>query len=95
MAIAAVWEFTGNTPEQYEEVFTIGGTAINDQPQRLSHVCFRTPAGVTVVDVWTDEQAFAEFGGVIGPAATKAGLLAPPEIHPVQGFMAADGVRNP
>ena len=95
MAIAAVWDFAGASPEQYEEVFRLGGAPVNDQPQRLSHVCYRTPTGIRVVDVWTDEASFAAFGAVLGPAVTAAGLTSPPEIYPVQGFMAADGRRNP
>ncbi|MEK7424041.1 MAG: hypothetical protein AAB131_09405 [Actinomycetota bacterium] len=95
MTIAAVWHFTGATPDQYEKVFEIGGAAINDQPRRLSHVCFPTSNGITVVDVWSDEASFAAFGAIIGPATEQAGLTTPPEIFPVQGFMAADGARNP
>lgn len=95
MVIAAVWEFPGRTAEQYEEVFKVGGAAIHDQPQRLSHVCYRTPDGIRVVDVWKDEESFAAFGAVLGPVVTAAGLDAPPQIFPVQGFMAVDGVRNP
>jgi hypothetical protein len=95
MAIAAVWDFPGRTPEQYEEVFTLGGEAIHAQPNRLSHLCYRTPTGIRVVDVWRDDESFAAFGAILGPAVAAAGLDAPPEIYPVQGFMAADGIRNP
>ena len=95
MAIAAVWHFEGNTPEQYEQVFEIGGPAINAQTSRLSHVCFITPTGIDVIDVWTDEVAFAAFGAIIGPATVQAGLTAAPAIYPVQGFMGNDGIRNP
>ena len=95
MTIAAVWTFEDNTVEQYEQVFAIGKQAINNQPARLSHVCFPTPTGLMVVDVWSDENAFASFGAIIGPATQQAGLLAPPAVYPVQGFMAGDGVRNP
>ena len=95
MTIAAVWHFNGNTPDQYEKVFEIGGAAIHDQPARRTHVCFRDTTGLTVIDVWDDEAAFAAFGAVIGPATEAAGLLAPPTIYPVQGFMGADGIRNP
>ncbi|HKT00604.1 MAG TPA: hypothetical protein VJT31_13800 [Rugosimonospora sp.] len=95
MTIAAVWDFPGQTPEQYEEVFRLGGAAIHHQPHRLSHVCYRTPNGIRVVDVWRDEESFAAFGAVLGPAVTAAGLDAPPEVFPVQGYMAADGIRNP
>jgi hypothetical protein len=95
MAIAAVWDFPGVTPEQYEEVFRLGGDAINAQPQRLSHVCYCTPTGIRVVDVWQDQESFAAFGAVLGPVVAAAGLDAAPQIFPVQGFMATDGVRNP
>ena len=52
MAIAAVWDFPDGTPQQYEEVFKIGGAALHEQPKRLSHVCYRTPTGIRVIDVW-------------------------------------------
>jgi hypothetical protein len=95
MTIAAVWNFSGCTVEQYEEVFKIGGAAIHEQPQRLSHVCFTTGEGISVVDVWASEEAFAAFGAVIGPATEAAGLTSPPAVYPVQGYMGQDGVRNP
>ena len=95
MPIVAVFDFTGETVDKYEKVFEVGGSAINDQPQRLAHVCYPTPAGFTVVDVWADEASFAAFGEIIGPATAQAGLDAKPVVHPVQGFMTGDGVRNP
>jgi len=95
MPIVAVFDFPGESVDKYEKVFEEGGSAINDQPQRLSHVCYRTPTGFTVVDVWADEASFGAFGEIIGPATAKAGLDAKPVVHEVQGFMAGDGVRNP
>lgn len=95
MPIAAVFTFDGATVDMYEKVFEVGGSAINDQPNRLSHVCYPTDSGVTVVDVWADEASFAAFGEVIGPATAAAGLDARPAVHEVAGFMLADGVRNP
>ncbi len=62
---------------------------------RLSHVCYVTPIGIDVFDVWVDEDSFAAFGAIIGPAIVEAGLDAPPSIYPVQGFMGNDGLRNP
>src|SRR4051794_24181474 len=91
MTIAAIWDFQDRTPEQYEEVFRLGGALIHAQPNRLSHLCYRTPTGIRVVDVWKDEESFAAFGAVLGPAVAAAGLDTPPEILPVQGFMAVDG----
>jgi hypothetical protein len=96
MAIAAVFDFPDLTPDQYEEVFRLGGAAINNQPNRLSHVCYRTTTGLRIVDVWQDEESLAAFGVILGPSIAAAGFESPPpEIFPVQGFMAADGVRNP
>jgi hypothetical protein len=95
MTIAAVFSFPGATTDQYEKVFKIGGPAINNQPARLSHVCFATPDGITVVDVWSDEASFAAFGAIIGPATEQAGLIGAPSVYPAQGFMTADGVRRP
>ena len=95
MTIAAVWHFEGNTPDQYEDVFKFAGEPLNNQPARLAHVCYVTPTGIDVIDVWTDEAAFTAFAPIIGPATVHAGLTTPPTIYPVQGFMGRDGVRNP
>ena len=94
MAIAAVFEFPNDSVDKYEKVFEAGGPAITDQPNRLHHVCYRTATGFTVVDVWADEQSFAAFGEVIGPATQRAGLDARPAVYPVQGLIAQDGTRS-
>ena len=94
MAIVAVFEFPTEPVEKYEKIFEIGGASITDQPQRLSHVCYRTENGFTVVDVWADEASFAAFGEVIGPAAAQAGLDARPRVYPVQQMMDQDGRRS-
>ena len=95
MPIVAVFEFPGESVEKYEKVFSGGGSPINDQPSRLSHVCYPNGDGFTVVDVWQDEASFAAFGAIIGPATVQAGLDAKPLVYGVQGYMAADGIRNP
>jgi hypothetical protein len=87
MAIAVVFEFAGADVAQYHKVTEIGGDKITDQPKRISHVCYRTDDGFTVVDVWEDEAAFQAFGPVIGPAIAQAGLAAEPRVYPVEGTM--------
>jgi hypothetical protein len=88
MPIAAVFDFPGEDIAKYHKVNEIGGPLINDQPQRTSHVCYRTENGFTVIDVWQDDESFAAFGPVIGPAITQAGLSGgPPRIYPVEGTM--------
>jgi hypothetical protein len=95
MAIVAVFEFPGEPVEKYERVFEIGGGSITDQPKRLHHLCYRTEDGFTVVDIWEDEESFAAFGEIIGPVAAEAGFEPVPQVFPLQGYMGADGVRNP
>ena len=94
MAIAAVFEFPNEPVEKYQKVFDAGGSAITDQPNRLHHVCYRTENGFTVVDVWADEQSFAQFGEVLGPAIQRAGLQAQPAIYPVEGTISQSGQRG-
>jgi hypothetical protein len=92
MAIAAVFEFPGESVEKYQRVFDAGDAIVN-QPDRLYHVCYRTDTGFTVIDVWADEQSFAAFGQVLGPAVRQAGLDAKPAVHPVVQIMTQDGTR--
>lgn len=93
MAIVAIFEFPGEPIEKYEKTHELGGPGILNQPNRLHHVCYRTPDGFTVVDVWEDEESFAAFGEVVGPVLQAAGLDSKPIIHPVQGIVSQDGTR--
>ena len=93
MAIVAVFEFPNESPEKYERVLA-SGAAVLDQPKRLSHVCYRTGDGFTVVDVWEDEASFAAFGEVLGPVMHDVGLDGKPAIYPVQGTISQDGRRG-
>jgi hypothetical protein len=95
MAVVAILEFPGASVEQYEKVFEVGGAKIFNQPSRIHHVCYRTPDGFTVVDVWEDEAAFQAFGEIIGLALDQAELEGRPTVYPLLGYMGTDGVRNP
>jgi len=92
--IVAVFEFPNESIDKYEKVLEIGGPPILEQPKRLHHVCYRTDAGWTVVDVWEDEESFAAFGEVIGPVTQQAGLDAQPKIYQVQSIVTQDGSRT-
>ena len=94
MAIVAVFEFPGESVDKYEKVFEAGGSQVFDQPNRLHHVCYQTDTGFTVVDVWADEQSFAAFGEIIGPAIHKAGLDAEPAVYAAHGLITQDGQRR-
>ena len=41
--------------------------------------------------MWESEDAFAEFGAVLGPAMQELGLTTPPKIHPAVRVVTADG----
>jgi hypothetical protein len=94
VAITAVFECPNEPVDKYEKVFELAGAAITNQPNRLHHVCYRTQNGFTVVDVWADEQSFAAFGEVIGPALQRAGLDVKPAVFPVQGVVSQNGQRS-
>jgi hypothetical protein len=93
MPIAVVFEFPGEDIAKYHKVFEVGGSAILEQPKRLSHLCYETETGFTVIDVWDDEASFAAFGSVIGPVLEKAGLDAKPSVNVVAGTISRDGTR--
>jgi hypothetical protein len=40
--IVVVFEFPGEDVAKYHKVFEAGGPAINQQPQRTEHLCYRT-----------------------------------------------------
>jgi heme-degrading monooxygenase HmoA len=94
MAIAAVFNFADEPVEKYHKVFKAGGEAIINQPSRLSHVCYRTETGFTVIDIWADEQSFAAFGKTLAPAIQEAGLDAKPAVYPVEQLITKDGTRS-
>ncbi|MGH6999234.1 MAG: hypothetical protein ACREEO_13640 [Phenylobacterium sp.] len=94
MPIVAVFEFPGEDVAKYHSVFEVGGAPILEQPKRLSHTCYRTDRGFTVVDIWADEASFAAFGEIIGPATAQAGLEAKPLVYPLEGTIDADGTRH-
>ena len=81
MTISVVFDFPDARLSQYEEVFTLGGDAIVNQPERLHHQCFESGRGFTVVDLWASEDAFTRFGEVIGPILQQLGLSQPPKVH--------------
>jgi hypothetical protein len=91
MPIVVVFDFPGEDIAKYHQVFKLGGPAVNAQPSRFDHICYRTDSGFTVIDVWEDEASFSAFGSVIGPALAGAGLDPKPTIHPLEATMGKDG----
>ena len=86
MAIAAVFEFPGESIDKYDQALA-KSPELRTQPARSHHICFPTDKGWTVVDVWDSEEAFTKFGEVLGPVLQELQLNAQPKIYPVHNTM--------
>ncbi|HEV3450549.1 MAG TPA: hypothetical protein VG869_05020 [Acidimicrobiia bacterium] len=82
MAIAVLFEFPNDSVSKYDEVLQ-GEPKTRDQPARSFHVCFEMGNGFGVLDVWDSEEAFGQFGEVLGPILERVGLQGEPKIYPV------------
>jgi len=90
MAIVATFDFT-QPIDKYYELMKLGGDALLDQPARLSHVCYRTDTGFSVLDVWTDEQSFRRFGDMLMPLLQQLGIDGQPRIYPCENTIDEQG----
>ena len=83
MAVAYVMEFSGATPDQYDQIvqkmgLTPGGPT---PPGAIFHWAAVTDNGMLVVDVWENEEVFNKFSEEqIGPYSREAGITAPPKV---------------
>jgi hypothetical protein len=65
MAVAVVFQFPKGGIEIYDKHLAAYGHELLEQPARISHVCFETAAGYTVVDVWESLEAYEAFDDVL------------------------------
>lgn len=69
----------GMSPQQYDnivaELKTLGAFG---NPAQLFHVCFSTPDGLQVVDIWNSAEAFQKFGQTLIPILIKTFGSEPP-----------------
>lgn len=62
----------GMTTDQYESILKELGTAFGkSNPAQLAHVCYSTPDGLQVVDIWDSPASFDAFGKILVPILTK------------------------
>lgn len=94
MPVLMIHESPGGTQTQYEEVIARlsdgrGFKSLDDWPVRgiLFHVAGPTDNGWRVVDVWESEEAFRQFGGVIGPVLQQVGFPGEPRLFPVRDLV--------
>ena len=81
MAITVVFEFPNDSVKRYDQASREAGD-LRTQPTRSHHICFETPSGFTVVDVWESEVAFAKFGAANACVSTSdSRSLLPTEVR--------------
>lgn len=94
MAIAVLFELpAGSSLDEYDQLFDMNDE-LSHQPNRRFHVCYETPGGFGVIDVWESEEAFADFGEVLGPLLAKTNLAPVPHVHRVHQTLTASGERG-
>jgi hypothetical protein len=72
MAIAVLFDF--DVPiERYDQALQQAPELLT-QPARRSHVCYRTPSGWGVVDMWDSVEDFNTFGEVLRPVLESVGI---------------------
>ena len=94
MAILMIHEAPGGTQEQYEQVaarLAAGGSfdSVDDWPVSglLFHAAGPTDDGWRVVDVWESEEAFQNFGPIIGPVLQEVGFPGEPKLSPLHNLV--------
>ena len=83
--IVAVFDASGETPEQYAQLTEALEAAGAGNPQgRLYHVTCSKEGGYLVVDVWESVELLNQFAETLGPTIQKlGGTPAVPQIYPV------------
>jgi len=96
MPIVAIFEAPGLTQQNYEEtVRRLTGknrmSSPSDWPVEglLVHVAGQGAKGFRVVDVWTSEEAFRQFGEKLIPVLREVGIEGEPEVYPSHTLVTA------
>jgi heme-degrading monooxygenase HmoA len=87
MAVAVVYEFPPDGIEAYERSLVVADGVLTRQRARLSHVCYRTSKGYTVLDVWESEEAFEQFGDLLNQVMDTFPSTMHLEVHPVHNLI--------
>ena len=80
--------------DAYDKVRAADPERVENQPERLHHVCYRDGDGFVVVDVWTTAEAFEEFGRTLGPAMAAVGIDIAPRVHELHAAMPGGGAAD-
>lgn len=78
-AVLIFHDVKGMTPEQYDNILQELTKANSfGLKTQLFHVCFKTPEGLKVVDMWESPEALQSFAGTLIPILTKIFGTTPP-----------------
>ena len=88
MALTYVFDLSGMTSQQYEEVLKGLAAAKATAPAgRLYHVASPKPGGWFVVDVWESQELFDRFAQTLVPLLQKAGVSGAPQVYQVHNII--------
>jgi len=88
MAVALLFEGTGVTQAQYEQVLNQVAPGNQMAPGMLYHVAGPTDGGFRVVEVWESQEAVDRFfGETLGRALQEAGINVQPQVWQVHNTM--------
>lgn len=78
-AVLIFHDVKGMTPEQYDNILQELTKANSfGLKAQLFHVCFKTPEGLKVIDMWESPEALQSFAGTLIPILTKIFGATPP-----------------
>ncbi len=86
--ITVVFNFPGNTAQQYDEACRLARVSQDNLPDGLIfHSASPTADGMLIVDVWESEEQFSRFGDRLKPAMQQAGITGQPQIYRTHAVM--------
>jgi hypothetical protein len=75
MSIAVYLNPKGMSLEQYEEIHRrLQAAGHGHEQERLHHSCFGLEGNLMVYDIWTSEESWQAFGGVLMPILAELGV---------------------
>ena len=89
MAVVVKFEFADEMRESYDRVWREHADTVAAAPGRLSHLCYLTEHGFTVVDVWESRDAFEAFGPTVAPILDAIGIRGEAQFFTVHNHVPA------
>jgi hypothetical protein len=89
MAIVAIFEMSGMTADQYEQIIQSLADAGQEHPDgRIQHLGATMDEGMIVADVWESEEHLGRFAEELMPLIQQSGVELPqPRVYPVHTIL--------